>query len=78
MPKPIFTVGLPVRFASKEKLDLAQKAFKSTMPDYHVLVYPTVEEDTQFKAFYEKDFDDIKFEELKSLVSAEIQKLKTN
>jgi hypothetical protein len=35
---------------------------------YYVLVYKTNEEEIQFKCFYEKDFNDVKFEELKQTV----------
>lgn len=67
MTKPIFLVGLP-KMASIEKIENSQKSLERKLEDYYVLVYMTSENEIQFKCFYEKDFDDVKFEELKKIV----------
>lgn len=76
MPKPIFTIGLPsqtTREAYEETLKQIENR-KDLTEDYHVLVYMNPNsEDFQFNAFYEKDFDEVKFEELKQFIQNETQ-----
>lgn len=76
MPKPIFIIGLPsqtIREAYEEILKQIENR-KELIEDYHVLCYinPNSEE-FHFNAFYEKDFDEVKFEELKQFIQNEIQ-----
>lgn len=73
MIKPIFLVGLPTSYenAAIEKI---QKNIQGKLNDYHVLVYPSINVDFDFKCFFEKDFEDVKFEELKEMVIKSIQK----
>ena len=68
--KPIFIVIMPL--GSENDLEMVretQKRIESIMPDYHVLVFMEDREDVKFEAFYEKDFNKVKFEELKRIVT---------
>ena len=67
MTKPIFLVGLP-KGALVEEIEETQKNLESKLDGYYALVYLTNESEIKFKCFFEKDFDNIKFEELKQIV----------
>lgn len=67
MAKPIFLIGVPKTTAIKN-IENFQKSLEKKLEDYYTLVYLTTESEIQFKCFYEKDFDDVKFEELKQIV----------
>lgn len=71
MTKPIFIVGLPLDRSDTE-LEHVQKLLDRELKDYYSLVYTTNDNEIQFKAFYEKDFDEIKYEELKQIVQDSI------
>lgn len=73
MTKPIFIVGLPIDCSNSE-LERVQKSLDQKLEDYYSLVYTTNENEIQFKTFYEKDFDEIKYEELKQIVQDSIDK----
>ena len=73
MAKPMFLIGLSNPITQEELLE-AQKRFEHKMPDYYVLIYTHNNSGLEFKAFYEKDFDDVKFEELKAMVLKEMSK----
>jgi len=48
---------------------------KESYPDYHILYYSHGKGDeVDFRVIYEKDFDEMKFEELKALVTESIKK----
>jgi len=73
MPKPIFLIGLPSKYKNEKVNANLQSIFenvgKELSGDYYVLVYIQEEnDDFDFKCFYEKDFNDIRYEELKSLI----------
>jgi len=65
--KPIFTVGLP-HHLGMEKMDEISKSLETQLDDYHILTYSVPGFDVKFNAFYEKDLDEVKFEELKEIV----------
>lgn len=71
MPKPIFTIGLPSQ-TTREAYEETSKEIgrrKDLLEDYHVLVYINPKsEDFHFNTFYEKDFDEVKLEELKQFI----------
>jgi pyruvate formate-lyase activating enzyme-like uncharacterized protein len=70
MAKPIFLVGVPVDF-QPQTLQNIQQMLEDKIQDYHTLVYTKKDGDEiDFKALYEKDFDEIKFEQLKELVKS--------
>ena len=77
IPKPIFLIGLPrpdmgvsrqSHQAWKEFLEQTQSALIKKFDDYHVLVYEHPGNEPKFQVFYEKDFNKVKYEELKQIV----------
>lgn len=76
MPKPIFIIGLPSQ-TTREAYEETSKEIdrrKDFLEDYHVLVYiNSSSEDFHFNTFYEKDFDEVKLEELKQFIQDETQ-----
>lgn len=52
-----------------------QEKLSEKWADYHVLVIPTADqyEDFHIQTFYEKDFTEIQFEELKKIVEGSIK-----
>ena len=72
MTKPIFTVGLPNQ-ATQEILKDVQSNLDGQFNDYHVLVYSHFGEDVKFDCFYEKDFNQVKYEELKAIVKKRLK-----
>lgn len=67
MTKPIFLVGLP-QMASIEQIEEVQKNLERKIEQYYPLVYQTNGNEIDFKCFFEKDFDEVKYEELKQIV----------
>lgn len=71
-PKPIFLAGIPFNGDAKDliKLEGIASSFKSKIGDeYHVLVYTTGLSEPTFQVFYEKDFNEVKYEELKAIIT---------
>ena len=66
MAKPIFLVAIP--YEGFKNFEDIQERIEEQLTDYHVLVYFHNKEDIEFHALYEKDFNEIKFEELKQIV----------
>jgi hypothetical protein len=67
MVKPIFIVG--VSFINDEHFNLTQKSLQETLgEDYYCIVYLHNHDTPHFQVFYEKDFNEVKYEELKQLV----------
>lgn len=67
MTKPIFLVGIP----NPENIELIaciQESLEEKLEQYYPLVYTTKGSEIEFKCFFEKDFDEVKFEELKEIV----------
>jgi hypothetical protein len=71
MAKPIFTVGVSNR-VSQEIITGMQTHIEKKMNDYHVLVYRHNKDGLKFDCYYEKDFNEVKFKELKSIVNNQI------
>lgn len=65
--KPIFVVKLPDIMSHKDIIHLKCNLDKE-LSDYHILVVPSNVDEPKFEAFYEKDFNEVKFEELKQIV----------
>jgi hypothetical protein len=70
MAKPIFLVGIPYEAAFK--IQGIQKVLEQQLTDYHPLIYIHNKDEIEFRAVYEKDFDEIKFEELKEIVRGSV------
>ena len=72
MAKPIFLVELPISTNEEEVIGI-QSMLESKMTDYYCIVYISRSSyDIDFKVFYEKDFDEIKYEELKEMVRSNL------
>lgn len=77
--KPIFIVGLP-KVEGEDNQDLLERmrythdAAALTMTDYHVIIHPIEGNEMKFQVFYEKDFNEVKYEELKSIILAAVNK----
>ena len=67
MTKPIFLVGVPRNMDYEQVLN-AQVELERQLDGYYSLVYQTNQDEIKFQCFYEKDFDEVKFEELKQIV----------
>jgi len=76
MAKPIFLVGIPHEAAFK--IQGIQKSLEQQLTDYHPLIYIHNKDEIEFRAVYEKDFDEIKFEELKEIVRGSVHKKAIN
>lgn len=74
MIKPIFLVGIPMLNETNTEEDQRnahnlQKSLEQELDQYYPLVYmQSGSSEISFKCFFEKDFDKIKFEELKQIV----------
>ena len=76
MAKPIFLVKVPYEITSVcdgEHVNNIQKVLEKKLTDYHVLVAGCNVNDLEFQCFFEKDFGEINFEELKSIVSEQFK-----
>lgn len=72
-PKPIFTIGIPLdpNLSPEEKenrINQVREECSIVMRDYHVLVYPTIYREPQFKAFYANDFEETDLDKLKQFI----------
>jgi predicted DNA-binding protein YlxM (UPF0122 family) len=80
MAKPIFIVEIPeedvqpAKFGEENAFSKLAESLQETFKDeYYVLVVTTkTKADVDFRVFYEKDFNDVKFEELKEVVRQSI------
>lgn len=69
MCKPIFIIIVPIYLTHKEIAELRMKLYKHELSDdYHTIVINGEKEQFDFKVFYEKDFSEIKYEELKLFI----------
>lgn len=66
--KPIFIVRLPIDIFEKDRPVFIQDNLRKKLHDYHVIVLMCNVDEPKFEAFYEKDFNEVKFEELKQIV----------
>lgn len=67
MTKPILLVGLP-QMVSREQIKEVKKDLERKLEQYYLLVYQTNGSEIDFKCFFEKYFDEVKYEELKQIV----------
>jgi len=70
MIKPILTIGLPE--LDNENPEIAD-AFTPLKNDYYIILYPINRDEPEFKVFYEKDFNDVKYEELKQYIKDQLK-----
>lgn len=71
--KPIFIIGVP--YASMADIEKISKELdiSNINDDYHILVISVNHDNPFFKVFYEKDFNEIKYKELKNIVKSQIE-----
>jgi len=71
MAKPILIIGIGNPQVKSVTLNNVIKKVKEAVNDeYYVLVYTSrVLKDIKFEVFYEKDFNEVKYEELKQLIT---------
>jgi hypothetical protein len=75
-PKPIVVIKADLERIKPCAHDLLAELthiFSEKMPDYHVFVLPNDDHEEphdvlEFQVFYEKDFTDIQYQELKTLI----------
>jgi hypothetical protein len=70
MAKPIFLVSVPSHLWPD--LNKIENYLENKFYDYHVLCISNDNEKIEFKVFFEKDFDEVKFDELKNVVTRSI------
>jgi hypothetical protein len=67
MTKPIFIVGLPAN-TSDYAVEHTKEHLDAQLTGYYILVHTHQGEEAEFDCFYEKDFNEVKYEELKQIV----------
>lgn len=67
MAKPILIVKARSSIR-EEELHGITSSLEGQFDDYHVLITVNKVDDFEFQVFYEKDFDQVKFEELKKII----------
>tara|TARA_R110000823_G_scaffold143245_2_gene273425 strand:- start:164 stop:382 length:219 start_codon:yes stop_codon:yes gene_type:complete len=72
MAKPIFIVEAPI-FNTPEECENVQKVLENKLNDYHVLVVQMDVNDFNFKVFYNKDFTEINYDELRKLINEKLK-----
>ena len=69
MAKPIIVIKAP--YINMEQLASVNKSIGDDVrKDYYVFVINSNSNDWQFECFYEKDFNEVKYEELKKQILA--------
>lgn len=77
MAKPIFVVGFPAKKTNGDINEISDHIKKALGDEYYVLLYTNDEIYTpKFEAFYEKDFNEVKFEELKTIIQKAVNPIK--
>ena len=75
MAKPIFIVEAPM-MQTQEEFAKLQKVLENKLNDYHVLMVRMDVNDFNFKVFYDKDFTEINYDELRKLINEKIEIVK--
>ena len=72
MAKPIFIVEAPM-MQTQEEFANVQKLLENKLNDYHVLMVKMDVNDFNFKVFYDKDFTEINYDELRKLIKERLK-----
>ena len=67
MAKPIFIVETPITQTNEEVANM-QRVLENKLNDYHVLIIQMDVDNFNFKVFYDKDFTEINYDELRELI----------
>lgn len=90
MAKPICVIyidaNLATMWGSKDAFEVGRylnEIYSKEMPDYHVFVMPDFNKEEPIpvfdcKVFYEKDFTEVQYQELKEIIEAGIKKQQTS
>lgn len=74
MAKPILVVGLSKGNSPREVAEIQHQIERMPISnEYYVLPYRRLDDETTFEVFYEKDFNEVKYEELKQLITDKIK-----
>jgi hypothetical protein len=69
MIKPIFIITI-AGLITKDEMDSYRNCISDYMEGYYVIIsHNSILTENKFECFYEKDFNEVKFEELKNLVN---------
>ena len=71
-PKPIFAIGLS-SFTDDCVLEETAQRLKRELKDYHTIVYVNSVDDIKLDCFFEKDFNHVKYEELKEIIKQSLK-----
>ena len=80
MPKPILVVNYCIEGLTKEQVVRNFKELRSVVEstgineEYYTFFLP-VRADSNIQVFYEKNFDEVKYEELKDLIKTKFEEL---
>lgn len=76
--KPILVIRIPAPIPSEQIKSIKKdKKIQEIKKEYHVLVTESyLINDVQFEVFYEKDFNEVKYEELKEIIRNSIKENK--
>jgi hypothetical protein len=81
-PKPILVAYVGVKGWTAEEVHqnftvLSQRTYGNALSqDYHIILSPDVESNnTRYQVFYDKDFNETSYEELKALIQESLHKL---
>jgi len=67
-PKPIIAITIP-HYMAQEGVDKISKSVKETVKEeYHVFIITNNSDEINFQVFYEKDFNEVKYKELKTII----------
>jgi hypothetical protein len=72
MAKPIFIIKLPEKSIDLGDVEKLITPIQRDLYDYHVLCIFHEGNNIEIEIFYEKDFNEVKFEELKEIVKENI------
>jgi hypothetical protein len=72
MAKPILIVEAPM-MQTHEEFANVQKVLEKKLNDYHVLMVQMDVNNFNFKVFYDKDFTEINYNELRKLINEKLK-----
>jgi hypothetical protein len=77
-PKPILVVRINTEIWASSQLNSIQENMQTGMPDYYVFVLSqddkeNFHQDIELQVFYEKDFTEIQYTELREMIEKSLQ-----
>ena len=75
MAKPILVITISKGESKQSATDIQRIVKKTVDNEYHVIVVSVdIEQAPKFEVFYEKDFNEVKYEEFKSIIINKLNK----